>query len=42
MKEFLSAEVKESRQIIEMYCNKIMGNLKIKNPYKDRDLYIGI
>ncbi|MFK4429166.1 hypothetical protein ABH962_000515 [Bacillus sp. RC54] len=28
--------------VVEMYCNKVMRNSKIKNPYKDRDLYIGI
>ncbi|XBL75699.1 hypothetical protein KZZ19_009805 [Bacillus thuringiensis] len=42
MKELWSVEVKESRQIVGIYCNKIMRNPKIKNPYKDRDLYIGI
>ncbi|EOO73624.1 hypothetical protein IIC_03570 [Bacillus cereus VD021] len=28
MKELLSAGGKKSRQIIEMYCSKIMGNPK--------------
>ncbi len=33
MKELLSTGGKKSRQIIEMYCNKIMGkSKKIKNP----------
>jgi len=35
--------VTKSIEIVEvMYCNKVMRNPKIKNPYKDRDLYIGI
>lgn len=42
MKGFLSAEIKESRTIVEMFFHKVMRNPKIKNPYKNRDLYIGI
>ena len=39
MKELLSAGGKKSRQIIEMYCSKIMGNPKIKIP-KEIGIYI--
>lgn len=42
MKGFLSTKIKESRQRVGRYCNKVMRTSKIKNPYKDRDLYIGI
>ena len=43
MNVLLIKVVTKSIEIVEeMYCNKVMRNPKIKNPYKDRDLYIGI
>ena len=42
MNVLLIKVVTKSIEIVEeMYCNKVMRNQK-KNPYKDRDLYIGI
>jgi hypothetical protein len=43
MNVLLITVVTKSIEIVEeRYCNKFMRNSKIKNPYKDRDLYIGI
>ncbi len=43
MNALLITVVTKSIEIVEeMYCNKVMWTSKIKNPYKDRDLYIGI
>lgn len=42
MNALLITVVTKSIEIVEMYCNKVMRTSKIKNPYKDRDLYIGI
>lgn len=43
MNVFLITVVTKSIEIVEeIYCNKVMRNPNIKNPYKNRDLYIGI
>lgn len=39
---FITVVTKSIQIVEEMYCNKVIRNPKIKNPYKDRDSHIGI
>lgn len=39
---FITVVTKSIQIVEETYCNKVIRNPKIKNPYKDRDSYIGI